>query len=101
MVTKVNGKTSPARSGHLPARGLAPSRAPPRLAAGFGSPQGFPGGSAGKESAYSAGDLGLIPGLGRFPGKGNGYPLPYSCLGNPMDRGAWWATVSGVTKSKT
>ena len=43
-------------------------------------------------------DTGLIFGLGRFPGEGNGNPLQYSCLGNPMDRGAWWATVHGVTK---
>ena len=55
---------------------------------------GFPGGSDGKESACSAGDLGLIPGLGRFPGEGNGNPLQYSCLENPMDRGAWRATVA-------
>ena len=59
---------------------------------------GFPGSSAGKESAYSAGDLGLIPGSGRFPGEGNGNPLQYSCLENPMDRGAWQATVHGVTR---
>ena len=62
---------------------------------------GFPGSSAGKESAYSAGDLGLIPGSGRFPGEGNDNPLQYSCLENPMDRGAWQATVQGVTKSQT
>ena len=43
-------------------------------------------------------DLGLIPGLGRSPGEGNGDPLQYSCLGDPMDRGAWWATVHGVIK---
>ena len=49
---------------------------------------GFPGGSEGKESACNAGDLGLIPGLGRSPGEGNGNPLQYSCLENPMDRGA-------------
>ena len=48
----------------------------------------FPGGSDGKASAYNVGDLGLIPGLGRSPGKGNGNPLQYSCLENPMDRGA-------------
>ena len=48
--------------------------------------QGFPGGSVGKESACNAGDLGSIPGLGRFPGEGKGYPLQYSCLENPMDR---------------
>ena len=46
-----------------------------------------------------AGDAGLIPGLGRFPGEGNGNPLQYSCLGNLMDRGAWWATVHGVAES--
>ena len=60
---------------------------------------GFPGGSDGKESACSAGDLGSIPGSGRSPGEGNDYPLQYSCLENPMDRGAWWATVHGVTES--
>ena len=60
---------------------------------------GFPGGSDSKESAYNAGDLGSIPGSGRSPGEGNGYPLQYSCLENPMDRGAWWAIVHGVTKS--
>ena len=62
---------------------------------------GFPGGSAGKESSCSAGDLGLIPGLGRSPGEGNGYWLQYSGLENPMDRGAWQATIHGVTKSWT
>ena len=55
----------------------------------------FPGGSADKESTCNAGDLGSIPGLGRSPGGGNGNPLQYSCLGNPMDRGAWRATVLG------
>ena len=59
---------------------------------------GIPGSSDGKESACSAGDLGLIPGLGRFPGEGNGNPLQYSCLENLMDRGAWWITVHGVAK---
>ena len=49
----------------------------------------------------SAGDLGLIPGSGRFPGEGNDNPLQYSCLENPMDRGAWWATVHGIAKSRT
>ena len=62
---------------------------------------GFPGGSAGKESACNAGDLGLIPELGRSPGEGNGYPLQYSCLENPMDRVALQATVCEVTKSLT
>ena len=60
----------------------------------------FPGGSDGKASAYSAGDPGSIPGLERSPGEGNGTPLQYSCLENPMDRGARWATVHGVTKSR-
>ena len=62
---------------------------------------GFPGGSDGKESTCDVGGLGSIPGLGRSPGEGNGTPLQYSCLENPMDRGAWWATVYGVTKSQT
>ena len=61
-------------------------------------PLGFPHSSVGKESACSAGDPGSIPGLGRFPGEGNGNPLQYSCLGNLMDRGAWWATVPRVAK---
>ena len=56
---------------------------------------GFPGGSDGKASACNAGDRGLIPGSGRSPGEGNGNPLQYSCLGKPMDRGTWWATVTG------
>ena len=55
----------------------------------------------GKASACNAGDLGSIPGSGRSPGEGNGNPLQYSCLENPMDGGAWWATVHGVTKSQT
>ena len=62
---------------------------------------GFPGGSNSKASACNEGDLGLIPGLGRSPGEGNGDPLQYSCLDNSKDRGAWWATVYGVTKSQT
>ena len=52
----------------------------------------FPGGSDGKASAYNAGDPGSIPGSGRSLGEGNGNPLQYSCLENPMDGGAWWAT---------
>ena len=60
--------------------------------------EGFPGGSDGQESAGTAGDLGLIPGSGGFPGEGNSNPLQYSCLENPMDRGAW--QVHGVTKSQ-
>ena len=62
---------------------------------------GFPGGSSGKESACNVGDLGSIPGLGRSPGKGKGYPLQYSSLENSMDRGAWQATVLAVAKSQT
>ena len=61
----------------------------------------FPGGSDGKVSACNAGDPGSIPGLGRSPGEGNGNPLQYSCLENPVDRGAWQATFHGVTKSRT
>ena len=63
--------------------------------------RGFPGSSDGKASAYNAGDLGLIPGLGRSSGEGNGNPLQYSRLENPTDQGAWWATVHGVAKSWT
>ena len=59
---------------------------------------GHPGGSDGKESAYNAGDVDLIPEPGRSPGEGNGNLVQYSCLGNPMDRGSWWATVHGVSK---
>ena len=59
----------------------------------------FPGSSSGKESACNVGDLGSILGLGRSPREGNGNPLQYSFLENPMDGGAWWATVHGVAKS--
>ena len=62
---------------------------------------GFPGGSDIKESACNAGHPGSIPGLGRSPGEGNGTPLQYSCLENPVDGGAWWAAVHGVPKSPT
>ena len=65
---------------------------------------GFPGGSGVKNppaNAVAAGDSGLILGSGRSPGGGNGNLLQYSCLGNPMDRGAWQAAVHGVTKSHT
>ena len=63
---------------------------------------GFSGGSVGKEPACNVGDardMGSIPGSGRSPGAGHGNPLQYSCLENPMDRGAWWATVHGVAES--
>ena len=64
--------------------------------------EGFPGGSAVKYlSAGDAGGMGSIPGLGRSPGGGNGNPLHYSCLGNPMDRGVWQAAVHRVAKSQT
>ena len=59
---------------------------------------GLPGSSDSKESACNAGDPGLIPGSGRSPREGNGYPLQYACLANSMDRGAWWVPVHGVAK---
>ena len=61
----------------------------------------FPGGSDSKEPACNAGDPGSIPGTRRSPGESNGNQLQYSCLGNSMDRGAWWSTVHGVTESHT
>ena len=70
-------------------------------ASGFLELASFPGGSEDKASACNAGDQGSIPGLGRSPGEGNGNPLQYSSLENPMDRGAWQATAHGVTKSWT
>ena len=66
--------------------------------------EGFPGGSGVKNPSTNAGDTGdlsSIPGLGRSPGGGNGNTVQYSCLENPMERGAWWATVHGVAKSQT
>ena len=62
---------------------------------------GFPGGSVVKNLPGNSGDIGLIPGLGGSPGKENGNPLQYSCLGDPMDRGTWEATVRGLSKSQT
>ena len=59
---------------------------------------GLPWWPSGKESAYNVGDTGLIPGSRRCPGGGNGNPLQYSCLGNPIDRGAWWAIVHEVAE---
>ena len=64
----------------------------------------FPGGAAVKNALANAGnarDVGSVPGLERFPGRQNGNPLQCACLGNPMDRGAWWATVHGIAKSRT
>ena len=101
--------------GHLPNPGIEPTS--PALAEGFfiTEPPGkskpqllpplslseFPGGSDGKACAYYTGNPGSIPGLGRCPGEGNGTPLQYSCLENPMDRGALRATVHRITKSLT
>src|SRR5574337_1309236 len=65
------------------------------------SQKGFPGGSEVKASACNAEDLGSIPGSGRYPGEGNGNPLQYSCLENPLGGGAWWAAVHGVDNSRT
>ena len=62
---------------------------------------GIPWWLSGKESAFNTGDESLIPGSGRSPGEGNGNPLQYSSLGNPMDRRTWWIAVLGVTKSQT
>ena len=66
---------------------------------GFLTKVGFPAGSDGKKPACNAGDLGSIPVSGKSPGEGNGYPLQNFQLENPTDRGAWWATVHGLTKS--
>ena len=78
---------------------LVPARSPTLILSAFISDDGgFPGGSDGKDSACSAGDLGLIPGLGRSPGEGNGNLLQDSCLENSIDRGIWWATVHGLQR---
>ena len=61
----------------------------------------IPGGSVEKNPLANAGDMGSIPGPGRAPGEGNGTSLQYSCLEDPMDRGAWWATVHGVAEPDT
>ena len=89
------------RSLTLPADSLSSKPAKSPLTYSSYYHKGFPGGSGVKASAHNAGDLGSIPGSGRSPGDGNGNPLQYSCLENPMDGGAWWATVHGVTKSWT
>ena len=67
----------------------------------FKAIRGFPGGAEVKTSACNVGDLGSIPGSGISPGEGNGTPVQYSCLENPMDGGAWWAPYHGVAKSRT
>ena len=63
--------------------------------------RGFPGGSMVKNPPGTAGEVGSVAGLQRFPRGGNGNPLEYPCLENPMDRGAWWAAAHGVAKSQT
>ena len=78
--------------------------APRKVAGASGEmikPLSFPGGSDGKESACNASDPGFTSGLGRSPGEGNGTPLQHTCLENPLDRGAWRASVHGVPKSWT
>ena len=84
--------------------GLDYPSSPSLLSCSFFMSLGFPDGSVGKESACDAGDVGnvgLIPGLERPSREGHGNPLWYSCLENPMDRGAWWAAVHGIAKSQT
>ena len=80
---------------------LAPGPRIGNLTSSFLPEEGLLGGSDSKESACNAGDLGSVPGSGRSPREGNGNSLQYSCLENPMDRGAWQATVHGVAKSWT
>ena len=84
-----------------PYRSLSAKRCLCFLICCLGLSWGFSGGSDGKEPAGNAGDPGLIPGSGRSPGEGNGNPLQYSCLENPMDREVWQATVHTVTKNWT
>ena len=85
----------PAGASMSPPEALITSASPPIMLIPV-----FPHSSVGKESACNAGDMGSIPGLGRSPGEGNGYPLQYLCLENSMVKGAWWATVHVVTKSQ-
>ena len=93
-----DSKQSPHGSRNL-CRGIKTIKA--TSATALALPAGFPGGSDSKESVCNAGDGSSLPGLGRSPGEGNGNPFHYSCLENSMDRGAWQATVHGVTKSQT
>ena len=93
------GKNPPAiqqTRGSIPGLGRSPGEG-----TGYPTPVflGFPGGSDGEESACNSGEADSIPGSGRSPGGGHGNPLQYSCLENPMDRGAWRATVHGVAES--
>ena len=80
--------------------GLSGHKSPATLSLSFSS-EGFPGASDGKESACNAGGASSIPGLGRSPGVGNGYPLQYSCLEHPIDRGAWRVTESDTSEGRT
>ena len=73
----------------------------PRLIQVYHTIWGFPGGSDGRASAYNVGDPGSIPGSGKISWRRKWQPTPVFCLENPMDRGAWWATVHGVAKSQT
>ena len=98
FTAKQNLKTGPWKWSWS-SQGLGHQQLRKSLTRGFGQ-LFFPGSSNGKEPTYNAGDPGLIPGLGRSPGEGNVYPHQYSCLENPMDRGAWWATVHGVAMSQ-
>ena len=84
-------------SGSIPGSGIFPWRRDRLPISVF---LDFPGGSDSKESTCNPGDLGSIPRLGRSPQGGHGNPLQYSCLGNFLDRGTWWATVHGVTKTQ-
>ena len=98
-----------ASSEHLPLSSLSVSRdhteqacSPCSCELGFSSGElGFPGGTVVKNPPANAGEAGLLPGLGRSPGVGNGNPFQYSCLENFSGRGAWWPTVHGVTRSRT
>ena len=87
--------------GSIPGQGTRSHMLQLRVSAATVRSQGFPGGSDGEESAYNTGDPGSIPQWGGSLGEGNGYPLQYSYSEKPMDRGAWWAIVDGVTKSRT
>ena len=87
--------------GYSPKELTKPDLHGPRLLLGTDDMYHCPGGSDGKASTLNVGDLGSIPGWRRSPGEGNGSPLQYSCLENPMDGRAWWATVHGVSKSRT
>ena len=92
-------------SPHLSGMNLKTGIQKKRTFFGKGSCKGFPGGTVGKKNllakAGDSKDVGLIPGSGRSPGVGNDNPLQYSCQKNSMDRGAWWAAVHGITKSRT